>query len=198
MRLPGPGSSLLGVLFSCISEPVFKGVFPSLLTEPHIPPRPDHLLDESVASFLSRRLGSSLVADNIVSAVFHGIYAGDIYQLSARSLLARAWQFERRYGSLFNAFWSQARGRLLVPISREDVALCKETRKFTMKDASTFTFMGGIGELANTILAKLEDNPNVEIRKENHITQLTLETNKVDPKVCGLLSYHLAKARPIV
>jgi hypothetical protein len=90
------------------------------------------------------------------------------------------------------------KGRLVGPISREDVALYKQKRKFTMKDASTFTLMGGIEELANTIVAKLMNNPNVEIRKENHITQLTLQTNEFDPKVCELLSYHLAKACPIV
>jgi protoporphyrinogen/coproporphyrinogen III oxidase len=191
--MPGPGTSLFSNLYSLVSEPVFDGLFPSILMEPLQPPRPDHLSDESIASFLSRRLGSPLLADNILSAVFHGIYAGDIHQLSARSLLSRAWQFERRYGSFFKAAWAQMRGGVAVPILKEDLTLLKERSTIAMENQSVFTFIGGIGELANAIVAELENNPNVEIRKETHVQQLKLENNTPDPKVRMPSIYHFSE-----
>ena len=41
------------------------------------------LRDESIHDFISRRFNSS-VADNIVSAMVHGIYAGDSHKLSVK------------------------------------------------------------------------------------------------------------------
>ena len=74
-----------------------SGAF-GMITEPMKPKRPDSMSDETVGSFLARRVDKR-VADNIVSAVFHGIYAGDINQLSAKTLLSMAWQLEGRYGN---------------------------------------------------------------------------------------------------
>lgn len=182
--MPGQGGSVLESLYSLISEPVFDDWFRSLIREPWQPPRPDDLLDESVGSFLSRRLGSPVVADNIVSAVFHGIYAGDIYRLSARSLLSQAWQYEGRYGNFFKAF--VRRGRL-IPLLQEDLALFKQEDKgdsCSMAGQSVFTFIGGLEDLADTIVAALENNPNVEIRKETDVKELQLEKSELDLKVC--------------
>lgn len=182
--MPGPGGSLLEGCSSFTSEPVFKGLFRSLLMEPWQPSRPDDLLDESVGSFLSRRLGSPLLADNIVSAVFHGIYAGDIYQLSARSLLPHAWQYEGRYGSFFKAFWAHTMGRGALPALEGNFTLFKEKSTISMEGQSVYTFIGGIEDLSGTIVAALENNPNVEIRKETCVKELTLEDDKLDLKVC--------------
>lgn len=186
-------TSVFSNLYTLVSEPLFDGLFPSLFMEPLQPPRPDHVLDESVASFLSRRLGSPLVADNIVSAVFHGIYAGDIHQLSARSLLSRAWQFEGRYGSFFKAAWAQMGGGGVVPMLEEDVTLLKETSSIAMENQSVFTLVGGIGELAQAMVIELANNPNVEIRTETHVEQLQLEQNTPDPKVWVPSIYHLSE-----
>lgn len=152
--------------------------------EPRQPKRPDDLVDESVGSFLSRRLGSSLVADNIVSAVFHGIYAGDIYQLSARSLLSLAWQSEGRYGTLFKGYFAHMTGKGAFSLLEEDVPLLKQKSPISMAGQSVYTFIGGIEDLTDAIVAALENNPQVEIRKETSVDQLTLEQDKLDLKVC--------------
>lgn len=179
--MPGPGGSPLETLYSLISEPVFDDLFQSILREWRQPSRPDDLWDESVGSFFSRRLGSSSVADNLVSAVFHGIYAGDIYQLSARSLLSQAWQYEGRYGTLFKAFW---RRRGVVPILQEDLALLQQKDTVSMAGQSVFSFMGGLQDLSDTIYNALESNSNVEIRKETDVKELKLEKSELDLKVC--------------
>ncbi|KAG5455903.1 MAG: hypothetical protein BJ554DRAFT_4515, partial [Olpidium bornovanus] len=55
--------------------------------------------DESVDAFVRRRFGAQ-VADNLVSAVVHGIYAGDSRNLSVRSVFPSLWSAERRRGSV--------------------------------------------------------------------------------------------------
>lgn len=152
--------------------------------EPRQPSRPDDLVDESVGSFLSRRLGSPFVADNIVSAVFHGVYAGDIYQLSVRSLLPVVWQLEGRYGTLFKAYWARLTGKGAVPLLEEDLPLLKQKSPISMKGQSVYTFIGGIQDLTGAIVAALENNPQIEIRKETSVEKLTLEEENPDLKVC--------------
>lgn len=182
--MPGRRGSWAETLYLLIREPVFKGVFRALTTEYRRPSRPDDLVDESIGSFLSRRLGSPLIADNIASAVFHGVYAGDIYQLSARSLLQTAWEIEGRYGSLYKGYFAQLRGEAATPALEEDLALMKQKSPISMAGQSVYTFIGGIEDLTNSIVAALENNPNIEIRKETRVENLTLEQDKLDLKVC--------------
>ena len=99
VRIPGPvpGASLISSfiqnLTSFFTEPALQGVLRSALAEPSLPPRAAHVTDESVGDFVARRF-SPAIANNLASALFHGIYAGDIYNLSARTLLPRLWHYE--------------------------------------------------------------------------------------------------------
>lgn len=182
--MPSVGGSLFGSFSSFLREPVFNGLFRSIFNEPRQPSRPDDLVDESVGSFLSRRLGSSLVPDNIVSAVYHGIYAGDIYQLSARSLLPVAWELEGRYGTLAKAYWAQLRGKGALPLLEEDLPLLKQKSPISMTGQSVYTFTGGLQDLTDALVAALENNPEIEIRKETDVEKLTVEKDEPDVKVC--------------
>lgn len=56
--------------------------------------------DESVGDFFKRRLGTTALVDNVLSAVLHGIYAGDANNLSVKALLPKLKQWEADYGSL--------------------------------------------------------------------------------------------------
>lgn len=100
VKMPGAsaGSRIVNMfktLYTAFTEPLFKGVLSALLSEPMVKPRPAHVTDESVGDFLRRRFGPQ-ITDNLASAVFHGIYAGDVYKLSARTLLPMFWYAERR------------------------------------------------------------------------------------------------------
>ena len=55
--------------------------------------------DESVHSFISRRLGGE-VADRIVATILSGIWAADIEKLSCRSALPFCWKLEKEHRSL--------------------------------------------------------------------------------------------------
>lgn len=171
VRMPGPGMSFWSNVSNVLSESIFKGTVSGALTELTKPRRDVSLKDESIGSFLSRRFGSAL-ADNVASAVFHGIYAGDIYKLSARTILAGLWETERRHISVI-AGMLQAPFGGEVPVATTDLEVVKEFNKQprmtetleAVKKSSVFTFKGGLGELADRIEAKLLNNPKVDVQK---------------------------------
>jgi protoporphyrinogen/coproporphyrinogen III oxidase len=72
-----------------------------LALEPLIPRQTPE--DESVASFFRRRFGDATV-DLVASPLLGGIHAGDIEQLSMRSLFPRFLDAEARRGSVLRAF----------------------------------------------------------------------------------------------
>ena len=73
-------------------------------------PPQDAREDESVASFVARHYGEAMV-ENIADPMLAGVYGGDSAQLSVRSVLARFWEMERKYGSLTRATLKSMRER---------------------------------------------------------------------------------------
>ncbi len=205
VRMPGPGTSLLSNVINLLSEPVFKGAAWGCIKEywMGVPKRPDGVDDESIGSFISRRFGTG-PADNLASAIIHGIYAGDIYNLSARTILPGQWETELKIGSVLQGItlqqqavysgrrasnnnfnnYAQASGRR--PVAVDDVELIKDfnsrpATSDTLKAARTssvFTFKGGIGELANRLKAKLLENPRVVIQMHSRAQKLELRSQE--------------------
>ena len=124
--MPGPGFSLFSNITNVLSEPIFKGALYGAFSEfmEFRPKRPGGLEDESIGSFVSRRFGSA-IADNVLSAVIHGIYAGDIYKLSARTILPGPWHMESAHGSVLEGMLrTAATGQR--PVATDDVEIIKE------------------------------------------------------------------------
>lgn len=132
--------------------------------------------DESIGSFLSRRFDKRL-ANNIASAVMHGIYAGDIWQLSAKTLLSQAWQLEGRYGNVIGGMFrmnQEVQGPeqivLWHPYDLDTLKMMRDEIRLDGKllaqlgDASMFTFRNGLQTLVKALQRNLEGNPQVEIR----------------------------------
>lgn len=165
VRLPGPGVSLLTSIVTILREPLFKDLFSASLTEPFKSAQRG-MDDESIGSFISRRFKPAL-ADNIVSAIIHGIYAGDIYQLSVRSIFPILWYAEKEVKSV-----TAAVGKGLALRWPQDVSLKAEWAKAApvtgkikaVRDSSVFTFKRGIGQLADRLVSRLQEFPNVNIR----------------------------------
>ena len=191
--MPGPGFSLFSNITNVLSEPIFKGALYGAFSEfmEFRPKRPGGLEDESIGSFVSRRFGSA-IADNVLSAVIHGIYAGDIYKLSARTILPGPWHMESAHGSVLEGMLrTAATGQR--PVATDDVEIIKEfNSRPTMtepleavKKSSVFTFKGGVGELADRLEAELRKNPNVQLRKETRAQGVRLRWHEnVGSKVC--------------
>ena len=189
--MPGPGSSILNQLYSVLTEPLWKNILKGLALEAFQDRRPPDLNDESVGSFISRRFGPQL-GDNVVSAILHGIYAGDINQLSMKSIQPKLWFWEARHGSIANALAETFREKSKL-MSGDDIDLSIElTSKPSlrsilevMKYTSVFTFKGGVGELVTRLQAKLKDTKNVNIKMNTAISAIRYDEASRGIKVCS-------------
>jgi oxygen-dependent protoporphyrinogen oxidase len=103
--------------------------------------------DESVAAFVTRRLGREAF-ERMAQPLLSGIYAGDAGQLSLEATFPRLRQIEREHGSLVLGMLAQRRQR------RTSVADRQQYTPFV-------SLRGGIGELVDALASQLED---VDIR----------------------------------
>lgn len=195
MRLPAPVPSrgLLGNLWSLLStvlrEPVFKGVLNGLWNDLNAPKPKPRIVDESIADFISRRFVPE-VADNIVSAVCHGIYAGDISRLSAQTILpvrevegadsplapsvvgSFVWQWRMGYKMVL------ADDRLLFYL------LLQEKPQSYLSDlikkilgSSVLTLQNGLGGLSDALLTKLAESDKVDLLPETEVRAISRNAN---------------------
>lgn len=173
-RLP---SSLVGFIRFALSNPILKGSLFSLLMEPFRRRRPASLADETIGSFISRRF-SPILAQNMLSAVVHGIYSGSIHELSIKSTFNVLWQYEGRYGSVIRGLFaspnllSEEDRKLQESLEQANPGLVEE-----MKGVSVYSFQGGLGTLAKALEADLERSPNVEIRRDSRIERCDVSTD---------------------
>lgn len=77
------------------------------------------LTDESIEVFFKRRFGSTEITDKVLSAIYHGIYAGDVAKLSAKSLFPGLQQKEQEYGSVIRPMIQKAVKYLVSKAERE-------------------------------------------------------------------------------
>lgn len=189
VRMPGSNMSANDI-FSFLSEPLMKGNFWDIPKEFFKDKNPSNLQDESVGSFLSRRFGTALV-DNVVSAVFHGIYAGDIYQLSARSIIPKIYAYERFEDSILFGLMVEWSGYSRL-VRKEDIYLERVTKELEEKSelisnirskASVYTFKKGLGQLAHRLEQELMRRPNMTIRRNLLTTGLKMMPSEKGTKV---------------
>ncbi|KAL9088222.1 MAG: hypothetical protein Q9159_003205 [Coniocarpon cinnabarinum] len=171
IRLPGAGR-FIDNLRTILTEPAFDGILRGIWREIDAPVRPPTLKDESVGDFIARRVSKD-IANNLASALFHGIYAGDIWQLSTRALLPSQWEAEKRHEGLINAGAEGVFRRsswlfcddLECQMVAQDTPL-EDVWKQKAMSASVFTFEKGQGMLVDAMEDLLMKNPNIKLRKE--------------------------------
>ncbi len=114
-----------------------------------IPPRRADSDDESVASFVRRRLGREAL-DRLVQPLVAGIYTSDPERLSLRATLPRFIEMEQRHGSLVRA----ARRQVLEPneFSNGDAAATESGARYGL----FASLRNGLSELANALVRRVE------------------------------------------
>jgi oxygen-dependent protoporphyrinogen oxidase len=188
-QLPGAGGSILPRLLMLASSGILNGTW-NLLGEIFQPKRPDGLVDESVASFISRRIDKR-VADNLISPVLHGIYAGDIEQLSAKTLFSMLWQLEGKYDSILRGWpkvnLDSSRSEYLTlwhPDVWEEYLAMKQhininenlLQKLSPEEVSTFTFKEGLQLLPRKLEEALRAS-GVQIKTSSPVKSFTKATD---------------------
>ncbi|CAK1367084.1 Protoporphyrinogen oxidase [Cercospora beticola] len=169
VRMPHPSFGLADNLWNLIREPVFETAVLSGFREFFKDGRDPSVQDESIGDFFSRRFSKTMV-DNILSAVIHGIYAGDVYKLSAKSLFPNQWRAEAVHGSVFLAMLkSRTEG---IEMTKREADFLQDMKAFswdpllksTLKDNSVFTFKDGLGMLSDRLHSKLFESGHVEFK----------------------------------
>lgn len=200
--MPGPGTNMFQAVSSLLTEPAFAGLFSALVRDSFTARQSIVAEDESIASFFSRRLDSRL-ANNLVSAVLHGIYAGDVEKLSMQSLLPALWKYAKLYGSIRKGFGQESQHMFLSKedlrlLSCVDLDITKSDKQKAAEASSVFTLKGGLGELANGLEASLLQQEMVHIEKETLVDDLRLAGGQVSSFRCRIsfcaLSYRFTRA----
>ncbi|KKY25361.1 putative protoporphyrinogen oxidase [Phaeomoniella chlamydospora] len=193
VRMPGPfpNTGLISNIVqnaNILCEPAFdsflSGVFRARAQ------RGAKVLDQSVGTFLSRLFNKS-ITDNLASAVIHGIYAGDLYNLSARSLFPVLWDidgndsFNRdlyRYGSGSRSYRPKPLVELLSFLWDRSSSFDQHIRGKVPKldNTSVFTFKRGIQQLATALEDYLRAQSRVTLKLGTTVTKLAGSRSHLD------------------
>lgn len=153
-----------------------QGILHAFLTESLKSSRRDSqsTTDESVDSFVRRRLGPN-AADNLISAMIHGIYAGDSRQLSIRAVFPSLWKMETERGSitagmLLSRFTEETK-KTAESIEKIQNSLKQETRN-KLRQASVWSLKEGIEGLSTRLIDRLRAMPNVELIPSAKVTSI--------------------------
>lgn len=158
----------------------FYGLLPHVLKEPFLSPpsvaareqENGGYNDESVDSFISRRFGPEL-AGNVLSALVHGIYAGDTRQLSMRAVFPSLWELEQKHGSIIKGMLARKKTASPEEVQRQEIAKSIPHLAIMMKDVSVYSLHGGLEGLPKAMIQYLKARPNVEMRLECGADELT-------------------------
>ncbi|TKA49316.1 hypothetical protein B0A55_13381, partial [Friedmanniomyces simplex] len=177
-------------LWSLFTEPVFSGTPWGIVSEFFTPARDPSVDDESVGDFYSRRIGRNAV-DRLMSGVLHGIYAGDAWQLSAKSLFPAQWRDEAELGGVVaGMIKSQTDGRR---VTRHEVEFLREMKKYdwdpllmaTLKDNTAFTLKDGLQGLVDGLARHLVGKGNVEFKTSSPVASVKLARAGIDVTALG-------------
>jgi oxygen-dependent protoporphyrinogen oxidase len=194
MPAPDPNAGMIenitNPLYAMLREPVFEGLLTAALLEPTRPP-PEHKSfnsDESIADFVSRRLSPG-VADNLVSALYHGIYAGDISRLSAQTIMGTFRDLEnddrRVIGGYVNSLMSDVKYMFmddllaLESVAHEKSGSYWKSLRTLVNKTSVLTLKDGLGQLSGALVAALQKSKKVEVLANTEVSSINQnpETN---------------------
>ncbi|MBM3839381.1 MAG: protoporphyrinogen oxidase [Verrucomicrobia bacterium] len=125
------------------TTPLFSvGAKLGLLAEPFVPRAPE-AREESIAEFVTRRIGNEFL-DYAINPFVAGVYAGNPAQLSVRHAFPKLYALEQKYGSLILGQFLGARER------RRRAEVSKQAAKM-------FSFDDGLQVLTDTLAGRLAD-----------------------------------------
>ncbi|CAH2350967.1 protoporphyrinogen oxidase [[Candida] railenensis] len=171
--------------FKFMASDLSSGLIPGILGEPFRRKGPSQDQDESVESFMNRRFGSKSITSNIFSAVLHGIHAGDVSKLSARSIVPKLVALESDSGSIIKGmFEKRGTGKPsnptgpLLPLSlqkyQEEISPDANLPELstTLKKYPMLKLRDGLQTLPNSMASYLQSQPNVNISYETSIENI--------------------------
>ncbi|XP_052345866.1 protoporphyrinogen oxidase-like isoform X2 [Oncorhynchus keta] len=121
--------------------------------------------DESVHSFVSRRLGTEL-ADIAIDSLCRGVFAGDCRKLSVRSCLPPLYNAEKARGSIIL-------GMLLGPGPGPDVPPSTLTKRAAQENWAQWSLKRGLQNLPEALEERMRNGGRVEVHKDTPVMGLS-------------------------
>lgn len=134
-------------IWPVLASPIFSPLGKLRLGLEYLVPRRTETGDESVASFVRRRLGSEAL-DRLVQPLVAGIYTSDPEKLSLEATLPRFIEMERRHGSLIRA----ARGQR----PQRENSVAEASPESGARYGMFASFPNGISELVDALVRRIE------------------------------------------
>ncbi|KAK3808601.1 MAG: protoporphyrinogen oxidase [Benniella sp.] len=132
--------------------------------------------DESIESFVNRRFGKGF-SDDLISAMVHGIYAGDVSKLSVRSTFGMLYHLEKDYGSVVVGMLMGG-GSVETPwdqtLKEKIMKTVPELKTFVDK-TSIYSFTDGLEELSRALERNLVETGRVNILKGSKVERLDFD-----------------------
>ncbi|KAK5743445.1 oxygen-dependent protoporphyrinogen oxidase [Elasticomyces elasticus] len=179
VRMPHPSFGLSENIWNMLTEPVFAETLWGVASEFFTAARSDSVQDESVGDFFGRRLGKQPV-DRLLSAVLHGIYAGDAYQLSAKSLFPTQWHDELQTGGILRGVLkAQADGRRVTRHEADFLLEMKDYAwdpllKATLVENTCWTLKDGLQALVDGLTRHLLGHGSVTFKTSSPVEEVKL------------------------
>ncbi|CCH63163.1 hypothetical protein TBLA_0J01690 [Henningerozyma blattae CBS 6284] len=130
--------------------------------------------DESVGQLLARRFGSTEIGDRIISGIYHGIYAGDMNEMSSLHTGRRFVEDEMKYGSFVRGMFSGLGAKPSEILSGELMEYNRSIGGQTqhnwtefarrVKQSAMLGFAGGLEQYPLALRAYLEKQQQVRLR----------------------------------
>ena len=198
--LPSGRVRLGPLVLRMLREPVYAGFLPGLAREYFAARRGADVRDETMGDFIARRMDRR-VADNIVSAAYHGIYGGDIWRLSMKSVRPDVWAMEHSYGGYLKAALRMRHdvdgpAVMAHPYDRELLARFRAQNTLDpafvekLDHSAVYSLDDGMGQLAHALETSLKQNPRVTIKQNSAMKAANYRDGRVDvvtevrPPVC--------------
>lgn len=174
-----------------LTEPLFKGMLPSLANflrtpaESNSRPLGDYTLrDVSIGEYFASKFGRPDVVNNLLSALIHGVYGGDVWKLSMESGLFRRLLLNDQLD-----VEPVLKGGMFVEL--QDIYSAHDiiTRNGNVIDVARMSmdwgfigFFNGFSTLTDAIVDKLRKNPKVTLKTGESVTALRFneETQNVE------------------
>lgn len=173
-------------------EDAFRGILSKVLLEHFVKTRDADVTDESVGHFFRRRLGKKMV-DQVLSAVIHGIYAGNVYRLSMKALFPGLFRLEKDCGSLTAGFLQSFSEGPKLPLREANFSeVMKQPYPFdkdfkrNFRKASVFTFRHGLQQLVDRLVERLRQKHNVTFVTNTPVKSIDLEDGQLKLWISGV------------
>ena len=177
-RLKKAPSSLGSAIASSFSsDSPFFGLLSSIASEP-FRSRNSAGDDESVDSFVKRRFGAKF-AEDVLSALVHGIYAGDTRTLSIQAVFPSLWRLEQKFGSVvIGMLFGGIKPPELEIAAKQELENRLGPFVKRMKQVSVYSLQDGLEMLPSALVQYLKSQPNVEMRNGSSATKLSYDGKK--------------------